>query len=62
MTIYGNADKNTCASCSHYKFEGEHEKCKCSNNRTSGYYYPWDSCKYWEEASDWYRDKRPLQR
>lgn len=62
MTIYGYAEKWKCGSCSYYKFEGENERCKCHHPRTGGYYYPWEECKYWEEASDWYRDKRPLRK
>ena len=62
MTIYDYACKYTCGSCAYFKFEGAHEKSKCGHPRTSGWYYPCDECKYWEEAPDWYRDKRPIDK
>ena len=62
MTIYGNAEKYTCSSCAYYKFEGENERCRCSHPKTGGNYYPWDHCTYWEEAADFDRYKRPLNR
>lgn len=53
------ARKYTCASCIHYKFEGADEKGRCE--KFWAYYWPWDDCKkHWEEAPDWYKDKRPV--
>lgn len=54
------AEKYTCASCIHFAFEGQNEKGKC--DKFYEYYWPQDSCKnHWEEAPDWYRDKRPVK-
>lgn len=54
------AEKYTCASCAYYRFEGQSEKGRCE--KFSAYYWPYDKCKnHWTEASDWYRDKRPVR-
>lgn len=53
------AAKYTCGSCTNYRFEGNDERGKC--NHFNEYYWPSDSCKnHWEEASDWYKEKRPV--
>lgn len=61
MVIEEYAEKYTCGSCAHFRFEGEREKGWC--DKFSAYYWPGDDCKnHWEEASDWYRDKRPVNK
>ena len=55
------AAKYTCGSCAHFNFEGQDERGKCDKFNT--YYWPIDDCKnYWEEAPDWYKDKRPVNK
>ncbi len=61
MATYENAEKYTCGSCTHFIFEGEHEKGKCMHFYE--YYWPIDKCKnYWEEAPDWYKGKRKIDK
>lgn len=61
MEIKEYAEKYTCGSCKHFRFEGEREKGKCA--KFNAYYWPYDNCKNnWEEAPDWYRDKRPINK
>lgn len=40
---------NTCGSCANFDFEGENKKGYC--RRFGAYYWPDDSCRYYEEGS-----------
>lgn len=41
-----------CGSCREYEYKGENEKGYC--NRYHAYYYPDDSCRYWEKSDHVY--------
>ena len=61
MIIYEYVEKHTCASCAYYKFEGLLEKSICTKHNYI-YCFPEESCKFWEESSDVYHDKRPINK